>query len=83
MLTTVLLRYYGSDHYVAANVSVSDISDETLVDVYATSFFTDAVAKYLTGNVTGWVNVTNSTGGSFSSFDTVPLYAQLFWDKDC
>lgn len=76
--------YFGSEHYVAANVSTANItSDETLVDVYATSFFTAAVARYLEGNVTGWVNVTNGTGGSFSSFDTVPLYARLFWDKDC
>lgn len=76
--------YFGSDHYVAANVSTANItSDDTLVDVYATSFFTAAAAKYLQGNVTGWVNVTNATGGSFPSFDTVPLYARLFWEKDC
>ncbi|PPJ59306.1 hypothetical protein CBER1_04234 [Cercospora berteroae] len=75
---------YNSDHYVAANVSTSDItSDDTLVDVYVTSFFAAAAAKYLTGNTTGWVNVTNSTGGVFTSFDTVPAYAKLFWDKDC
>ncbi|GIZ38376.1 hypothetical protein CKM354_000179400 [Cercospora kikuchii] len=75
---------YSSDHYVAANVSTSNItSDDTLVDVYVTSFFAAAAAKYLTGNTTGWVNVTNSTGGVFTSFDTVPAYAKLFWDNDC
>ncbi|CAK1359421.1 unnamed protein product [Cercospora beticola] len=75
---------YNSDHYVAANVSTLNItSDDTLVDVYVTSFFAAAAAKYLTGNTTGWVNVTNSTGGVFTSFDTVPAYAKLFWDKDC
>ncbi|KAF7197670.1 hypothetical protein HII31_01009 [Pseudocercospora fuligena] len=76
--------YYNTPHYVAANVSTSNITeDSTLVDVYVTSFFAAAAAKYLTGNTTGWVNVTNSTGGSFTSFDTVPRYAQLFWNKDC
>ncbi|EME84596.1 uncharacterized protein MYCFIDRAFT_195600 [Pseudocercospora fijiensis CIRAD86] len=76
--------YYNTPHYVAANVSTSNITDDsTLVDVYVTSFFAAATAKYLTGNTTGWVNVTNSTGGGFTSFDTVPRYAQLFWNKDC
>lgn len=74
---------YDVGHYVAANVSVSNISDSTPVDVYATSYFTAAAAKYLTGNTTDWIAVTNSTGGVFTSFATVPLYAQLFWSKDC
>lgn len=76
--------YYDVGHYVAANVSTSNItSDDTLVDVYVTSYFAAAAAKYLTGNTTNWVNVTNSTGGLFTSFNTVPTYAQSFWGKDC
>ncbi|KAK5070062.1 hypothetical protein LTR64_001896 [Lithohypha guttulata] len=75
--------YFDSGHYVQANVSVANISDSTLVDVYGTSFFTAAAAKYLQGNTTGWINVTNSTGGGFTSFDTLPMYARLFWDKNC
>ncbi|KAM3421950.1 Uncharacterized protein BST61_g2327 [Cercospora zeina] len=73
---------YDSDHYVASNVSTSSItSDDTMVDVYVTTFFAAAAAKYLTG--TDWVNVTNSTGGMLTSFETIPIYAKLFWDKDC
>jgi len=71
-------------HYVAANVSTSNITDDdTLVDVYVTSYFAAAVAQYLDGNTTDWINVTNSTGGSFASFDTLPTMAKLFWSKDC
>lgn len=75
--------FYDNGHYVAANVSVANITDSTLVDVYLTSFATTAASKYLRGNVTDWINVTNSTGSTYTSFDTVPRYAQLFWDKDC
>ncbi|CAK4030885.1 hypotheticalsprotein [Lecanosticta acicola] len=76
--------YYASQHYVAANVSTANITDDsTLVDVYVTSFFATAAAQYLQGNTTDWINVTNSTGGSFTSFDTIPLYARLYWGKDC
>lgn len=76
--------YYATQHYVQANVSTANITDDsTLVDVYVTSFFADAAAKYLQGNTTGWINVTNSTGGGYSSFNTIPTYAQLYWSKDC
>ena len=74
----------GTPHYVAANVSTSNITDDnTLVDVYVTSFFAKAAAAYLEGNTTDWINVTNSTGGGFASFDTIPAMARLFWSKDC
>ncbi|KAJ9644361.1 uncharacterized protein PV06_06298 [Exophiala oligosperma] len=66
-------------HYVQANVSVDGIGDDTLVDVYGTSFFTPAAGKYLTGNTSDWV----SADGNFSSFDTLPRMAQQFWSKDC
>jgi 2',3'-cyclic-nucleotide 2'-phosphodiesterase (5'-nucleotidase family) len=75
--------YYPTPRYVAANVSVSNISDSTLVDVYVTSYFAAAAAAYLPGNTTDWINVLNSTGGGFTSFDTIPTYARLFWSKDC
>ena len=76
--------YYDTPHYVAANVSINgSLTDSTLVDVYVTSFFAAAAAKYLTGNTTNWINVTNSTGGGYSSFDTIPTYARLFWSKNC
>lgn len=76
--------YYASPHYVAANVSTSNITDDsTLVDVYVTSFFATAASKYLPANTPAWINVTNSTGGGFTSFATVPRYAELFWSKDC
>lgn len=94
---------YPAGHYVAANVSTEEItSDDVLVDVYVTSFFADAAGKYLSGNVTGWRNVTMrndssiETGSSmaggggggeeevvFTSFDTVPTFARLFWERDC
>lgn len=72
-------------HYVQANVSTANITNpNTLVDVYVTSFFAAAAAAYLPGNMTnGWINVTNSTGGAFTSFDTLPTYAQRFWSKNC
>lgn len=66
-------------HYVQANVSVSNISDSTLVDVYATSFFTAAAGRYLQGNTTDWINA----DGNYSSFDTLPRMAKLYWSKDC
>jgi hypothetical protein len=69
----------ATPHYVQANVSVAGISDDTLVDVYATSFFTSAAAKYLTGNTSDWTNV----DGNFSSFDTLPRMAKAFWSQDC
>ncbi|EME44223.1 hypothetical protein DOTSEDRAFT_129759 [Dothistroma septosporum NZE10] len=76
--------YYGSPHYVAGNVSTANITDDsTLVDVYATSFFTAAAAKYLQGNTTDWINVTNSTGGVFTSYATIPRFAELYWSKNC
>lgn len=76
--------YADTPHYVAANVSTDNITDDnTLVDVYVTSFFAAAAARYLTGNTTNWINVTNSTGGGFASFDTLPAMARLFWSKDC
>ena len=76
--------YADTPHYVQANVSTANItSDSTLVDVYVTSFFAAAAAKYLQGNTTNWVNVTNSTGGGFTSFDTLPVYARTFWSKNC
>ncbi|EXJ60410.1 hypothetical protein A1O7_04562 [Cladophialophora yegresii CBS 114405] len=71
--------YAASPHYVQANVSVSNITDDTLVDVYGTSFFTPAAGKYLTGNTSDWVNA----DGNFSSFDTLPRMARLYWSKDC
>lgn len=75
---------YDTPHYVAANVSIpSNITDSTLVDVYVTSFFAAAAAAYLKGNTTDWINVLNSTGGVFTSFDTIPLYASLRWSKNC
>jgi len=75
----------STPHYVQANVSTSNITNpSTMVDVYVTSFFAAAAAAYLPGNMTNaWINVTNSTGGSFSSFDTLPAYAQRFWSKNC
>lgn len=77
-------KTYSTPHYVAANVSVANISDDNaLVDVYATSFFAAAAEPFLQGNTTPWINVTNSTGGLFTSFYTVPTFARLFWDKDC
>ncbi|KAK4629618.1 hypothetical protein CLAFUW4_07823 [Fulvia fulva] len=76
--------YYSAPHYVAANVSTANITDDsTLVDVYVTTFFAAAAAKYLQGNTTNWVNVTNSTGGVFTSYATIPKYAELYWSKDC
>ncbi|KAJ9658324.1 hypothetical protein H2198_003754 [Neophaeococcomyces mojaviensis] len=77
--------YSSTPHYVQANVSTANITDpNTMVDVYVTSFFAAAAAAYLPGNMTnGWKNVTNSTGGGFSSFDTLPVYAQRFWTKNC
>lgn len=76
--------YYSSPHYVAANVSTANITDNsTLVDVYVTSFFAAAAAKYLQGNTTDWINITDSTGGAFTSYATIPKYAELFWSKDC
>ncbi|EXJ92134.1 hypothetical protein A1O3_00684 [Capronia epimyces CBS 606.96] len=66
-------------HYVQANVSVANISDSTLVDVYATSFFTAAAAKYLPGNTSDWI----PADGNFSSFDTLPRMAKLYWSKNC
>lgn len=68
-------------HYVQANVSVTDnnVSDSTLVDVYATSFFTAAAAKYLEGNTSDWI----AADRNFSSFDTLPRVARLYWSKDC
>merc|ERR1711939_810332 len=66
-------------HYVQANVSVGGISDDTLVDVYATSFFTAAAGKYLTGNTSDWTNA----DGNFSSFDTLPRMAKAYWSQDC
>lgn len=76
--------YADTPHYVAANVSTANITDDTtLVDVYVTSFFAAAAAKYLKGNTTDWINVTNSTGGGYTSFDTLPTFARLFWDKNC
>ncbi|KIW68784.1 hypothetical protein PV04_04705 [Phialophora macrospora] len=71
--------YSPSSHYVQANVSVSNITDDTLVDVYGTSFFTAAAGKYLTGNTSDWINA----DGNFSSFDTLPRMASLYWSKDC
>jgi 2',3'-cyclic-nucleotide 2'-phosphodiesterase (5'-nucleotidase family) len=71
--------YVPTPHYVQANVSVSNISDSTMVDVYATSFFTAAAGKYLQGNTSDWTN----TDGNFSSYDTLPRMAKLFWSKDC
>jgi hypothetical protein len=58
---------------------VGGISDDTLVDVYATSFFTNAAGKYLTGNTSDWTNA----DGNFSSFDTLPRMARAFWSQDC
>lgn len=76
--------YYSTPHYVAANVSTADITDDnTLIDVYVTSFFATAAQKYLKGNTTGWITVKNSTGGGLTSFDIIPLYAKLYWSKDC
>ncbi|KAK4939746.1 hypothetical protein LTR10_020030 [Elasticomyces elasticus] len=66
-------------HYVQANVSTGNISDSTMVDVYATSFFTAAAAKYLSGNTSDWINA----DGNYSSFDTLPRMAKLYWSKDC
>jgi 2',3'-cyclic-nucleotide 2'-phosphodiesterase (5'-nucleotidase family) len=66
-------------HYVQANVSVSGLRDEELVDVYATSFFTDAAARYLDRNTSDWV----AADGNFSSFDTLVRMARGFWDGDC
>ncbi|EXJ93948.1 hypothetical protein A1O1_02341 [Capronia coronata CBS 617.96] len=66
-------------HYVQANVSVANASDSTLVDVYATSFFTAAAGKYLQGNTSDWIRA----DGNFSSFDTLPRMAQQYWSKDC
>ena len=71
--------YAASPHYVQANVSVSNITDTTLVDVYATSFFTAAAGVYLKGNTSDWI----PTDGNYSSFDTLPRMAKLFWSKDC
>lgn len=76
--------FVQTPRYVAANVSTANITDgNTMVDVYVTSFFARAVAKYLPNNMTNWINVTNSTGGSFASFDTMPAYARQFWSKNC
>jgi 2',3'-cyclic-nucleotide 2'-phosphodiesterase (5'-nucleotidase family) len=71
--------YSASPHYVQANVSVSNITDDTLVDVYVTSFFAAAAAKYLPSNTSNWINA----DGNFSSFDTLPRMASLYWGKNC
>lgn len=74
--------YFNAPHYVAANVSTANITnDNTPVDVYVTSFFASAAAKYLMNS--SWVNVLNETGGNLTSFDTIPKYAQLYWGKNC
>lgn len=84
---------YPVPHYVAANVSIpQDVSDDTPIDVYVTSFFAAAAEKYLGGesNFTaggdgGWKNVTvNATSEEIlTSFDTIPAYARGFWGMDC
>lgn len=72
--------YSSTPHYVQANVSVANITDDnTLVDVYGTSFFTPAAGKYLQGNTTDWVRA----DGNFSSFDTLIRMAKLHWSQEC
>ncbi|CCG80847.1 Phosphoprotein phosphatase [Taphrina deformans PYCC 5710] len=76
----VPIGYYPTPHYVQGNASLpANPADDLLVDVYATSFFTAAAGRYLTGNVTDW---TTAEPG-FTSYDTLPRMAARFWDKSC
>lgn len=71
--------YFNNPHYVQANVSVANITDDTMVDVYGTSFFTPAAGQYLQGNTSDWVRA----DGNYTSFDTMPRMAKLYWSQDC
>lgn len=67
--------YFPIPHYVQGNASLANVTENTLVDVYAASYFTNAASAYLAGNTTDWIPV----DGSFSAFDTLPRYASRFW----
>jgi hypothetical protein len=74
------LPFASLPRYVQSNSSLpADISDETIVDVYAASFFTNAASAYLQNNLTDWIPAEEN----FTTLDILPRMARRYWSKDC
>lgn len=66
--------------YVQGNASLpADLTDDSLVDVYVTSFFSASAGLYLEGNTTDWTLVEPG----FTTFQTLLRMADRYWNTTC